>query len=331
MASNCNGRVFHGESGSGFHPGLPRQSGQTVRLIERSLLWTPPRAAGGGVATPAARGTVHATLATRSGMMLSQQQVDCFRRDGFVLGGQVLDSAAVQRLRDELQRVIDQKGQQDVAQPLLLRNLSGDDAAPVWQVVNIWQASEAYRQLIHHRQIAEEVAQLTGARELRLWHDQIQYKPAERGGVNHWHQDSPLWGNLQPKDQQVSAWIALDDVDEDNGCMSMVPGSHLWGPQPGLFSTIRPFENLPAEFQGHPIQRRLAPVRKGHVHYHHALTWHGSHANRSGRMRRAIAIHMMTEQTVYDARGSHPMKPFIHVEDGQKIEGDAFPLVWGNR
>jgi ectoine hydroxylase-related dioxygenase (phytanoyl-CoA dioxygenase family) len=73
----------------------------------------------------------------------------------------------------------------------------------------------------------------------------------------------------------------------------------------------------------------MCPVRKGHVHFHHSLTWHGSGTNHSSRPRRAIGIHFMTEHTTYDARGSHLMKAFISVPDGAQIQGDAFPLVWG--
>lgn len=41
-----------------------------------------------------------------------------------------------------------------------------------------------------------------------------------------WHQDAPYWPIVAPM-TEVTAWVALDDADEDNGCMSMVPGSPL--------------------------------------------------------------------------------------------------------
>ena len=65
-------------------------------------------------------------------------------------------------------------------------------------------------------------------RDIQIWHDQIQYKPPHHGGINNWHQDAPYWPVLKPE-TPVTAWIALDDVDESNGCMWMVPGSHKWG------------------------------------------------------------------------------------------------------
>lgn len=259
--------------------------------------------------------------------MLTPEQIVQFRADGFVKGEKILSDEEVDVLRAEMERVIAERDRADIAQPVRIVNLSGDDAHPVWQIVNISRASKPFAELVHHPTITADIAALTEASELRLWHDQIQYKPAELGGTNHWHQDSPLWPILRPNDQQVTAWVALDDVDESNGCMSMVPGSYKWGDQIAFLRERGDF-TLPEEFEGRRIETRLCPVKKGEVHYHHALTWHGSHQNTSKRPRRAIAIHLMTEKTTYHAAGDHIMKEFVTVADGAKLEGDAFPLVY---
>jgi ectoine hydroxylase-related dioxygenase (phytanoyl-CoA dioxygenase family) len=112
--------------------------------------------------------------------------------------------------------------------------------------------------------------------------------------------------------------------------MSMVAGSYRWGDVIRDVEQMPKFDgpDMPREWRGHELKVHLCPVRAGHVHYHHALTWHGSQANKSDRPRRAIALHYMTEKTVLNAAGDHPMKDFAHVRDGEKIEGEAFPLVW---
>ncbi len=259
--------------------------------------------------------------------MLTEAQVAEFHARGFLNGGRLLDDDRVEALREGLARVIEDKDKPDVPQPVLLRNLNRDSGTPVWQVVNIWEASEPYRTLIFEQKVVEEMAQLTGATELRVWHDQIQYKPAEVGGVTTWHQDAPLWPILAPM-TEVSAWVALDDVDEANGCMSMVPGSHRWGNRIDFLSGLEDFEDMPSEFDGHAVEVVRCPVRKGEVHYHHALTWHASHANTSIRPRRAIAIHFMTQETRFVASGEHVMKPFVEVRDGEVMEGRRFPQVY---
>jgi ectoine hydroxylase-related dioxygenase (phytanoyl-CoA dioxygenase family) len=264
--------------------------------------------------------------------MLSEEQVRQFQRDGYLRGRSVLSDEHVDVLRSELQRVIDDDGKPDVPQPVLLRNLNASrPEAPVWQIVNIWEASAPFRDLvICNQHIAQEMAQLTGATQLRIWHDQVQYKPPKLGGTTMWHQDAPYWPIIEPM-TEVSAWVALDDVDEENGCMRMVPGSHLWGNNIDFIHSIPTFDAMPSEFEGHTIQVRACPVRKGEVHYHHALTWHGSPDNKSERPRRAIAIHYMTQDTRYVASGNHPMKQFVEVQDGEVMRGEHFPLVWEKR
>ena len=259
--------------------------------------------------------------------MLSDQAVAEFQRDGYVNGGTALSEDEVETLRNELTRVIEDDQKENVPQPVLLRNLSPDEDHPVWQIVNIWEASGPYEDLTGNTKIVEEIAQLTQAKALKVWHDQIQYKPAETGGVNMWHQDAPLWPIILPM-TEVSAWVALDDVDESNGCMSIVPGSHRWGNQISFVRSLPSFEDIPEEFDGHTIEVVRRPVKKGEVHYHHALTWHGSHANTSNRPRRAIAIHYMTDETRFVASGEHVMKPYVTVADGDLLEGDHFPAVW---
>ena len=259
--------------------------------------------------------------------MLNKATIDLFERQGFANGGVLLEADRVDELCSELDRVIDQREDGNVPQPVLLRNLSPDPEQPIWQIVNIWEASEPYRKLIQESMLVEAMLQLTGAETLRVWHDQVQYKPAEKGGRLDWHQDAPLWPILKPM-TQVTAWVALDDVDESNGCMHMVPGSAGWGDQIETVRRLNEMGEFPETFNGHPVVAVPCPVERGHVHFHHALTWHASGANTSARPRRAIAIHFMTEETRYVASGKHVMQQFVEVDDGAVLEGEHFPQVW---
>lgn len=258
--------------------------------------------------------------------MLTESQIAQYHRDGFLLGPRILTDSQVNHLNSEVTRIIETRNDPRASKPLLLRNLGPSDKNPVWQIVNIWQASPPFAQLITDKTIAEDLAQLTNATELRLFHDQIQYKPPSTGGINMWHQDLPYWPILTGG-QQITAWLALDDADQQNGCMSMVPGSHHWGNHIALLESLPTFDAMPAYFDNHPIETKSCPVPAGHVHYHHSLTWHGSPANRSGRPRRAIALHFMTEGTLFRAGGNHPMKPFVTSLDGQPLTGKIFPLI----
>ena len=282
--------------------------------------------------------------------MLTREQVQQFHRDGFLNAGHILDDEQLAELSSDLDRVI-AKGPDgfagDEPRPVSFRDLNatGDavTATPVWQIVNIWEAATSFERLVHHPAIVTGISQLTGFGDLQVWHDQVQYKPAAIGGATGWHQDAPAWPTLEPM-TQVSAWIPFDDADLDNGCMWMVPGSWRWGNQREYFAsrpqqkrprTLEEFARIGEDFRppGMPrpgqVQARPCPVRRGEVHFHHALTWHGSPANASPRRRRAVAIHYMTGAARYTGDGQHLMERFLDLQPGDPMAeaGPHFPIV----
>ncbi|MFN3980496.1 MAG: phytanoyl-CoA dioxygenase family protein, partial [Caldilinea sp.] len=62
--------------------------------------------------------------------MLTQQQIDYFKANGYVNGGQVLSDDEVEVLRAEIMRTIEERDRTDIPQPVLVRNLSRDESSP---------------------------------------------------------------------------------------------------------------------------------------------------------------------------------------------------------
>lgn len=272
--------------------------------------------------------------------MLNAQQVAQFERDGFLKGNIVLDDEQVERLREELDLVIAGKS---VKKPVLHHNMLSAESDALYknmkmsvnekvvQIVNIWMASDLFLQHAKHPTITEEIAQLCASDTIRIWHDQIQYKPPVSGGPTGWHQDHPLWPIIQPADL-VSAWVALDDAVIENGCMWMVPGSHKWGDhQKYLANTpdFKPYHKQPELLpEGAVVEAVPFEIKKGQVGYHHSLTWHGSPHNRSQLKRRAIAVHYMPGHTRYEPTTRHPMLDYVEVAQGEILKGEHFPVVY---
>ncbi|GLX69744.1 phytanoyl-CoA dioxygenase family protein [Paenibacillus glycanilyticus] len=270
--------------------------------------------------------------------MLSQAQIAEFENNGFLKGGVVLSEAEVEELREELDKVMNGES---VNKPTLNRNMLDSDSPydnmkmttseSVVQIVNIWLASDRFLKHAAHQVICEEVAQLCHSDSLRIWHDQIQYKPPITGGPTNWHQDHPLWPIIQPADL-VSAWVALDDAVIENGCMWMVPGSHKWGNHQRYLSNtpdFMPFHKQPEMLPNNAAVNAVPfEIKKGQVGYHHCLTWHGSPHNRSEMKRRAIAVHYMPGHTRYEPVGEHVMLSYVDVKPGELLVGDHFPEVY---
>ncbi|WP_309118520.1 phytanoyl-CoA dioxygenase family protein [Paenibacillus sp.] len=270
--------------------------------------------------------------------MLTEAQIAEFHRNGFLKGDVVLNDEEVEALRAELDLVMEGKS---VKKPVLSHNMLGNNSLydnmkmtvteRVVQIVNIWMASDAFYKHASNRTICEEIAQLCGTDAVRIWHDQVQYKPPVSGGPTGWHQDHPLWPIIQPADL-VSAWVALDDAVIENGCMWMVPGSHKWGNHQkylGATPDFKPYHKQPELLpEGAVVEAVPFEIKKGQVGYHHCLTWHGSPHNRSQLKRRAIAVHYMPGHTRYEPLANHPMHDYVQVKPGEILAGDHFPTVY---
>jgi len=105
----------------------------------------------------------------------------------------------------------------------------------------------------------------------------------------------------------VAAWLALDDCDEANGCLQVVPGSHTW---PVLCTeaadTTRSFTDVTVPIPpGTPV--RPVIMRAGDVLFFHGSLVHGSEPNlTTDRFRRALIGHYIQGDAQQVARFYSP-------------------------
>ena len=71
--------------------------------------------------------------------------------------------------------------------------------------------------------VLDRMEELLGP-DLVLWAMFAWYKEPRTGKRIPWHQDASYWP-IEPK-KNVTAWLALDRCDRDNGCLRIIPGSH---------------------------------------------------------------------------------------------------------
>jgi non-haem Fe2+, alpha-ketoglutarate-dependent halogenase len=113
--------------------------------------------------------------------------------------------------------------------------------------------------------------------------------PGDDMGVS-WHQDCSYWA-LTPS-KTVTVWLAIDDADRDNGCMRVIPASHLNGHLSFKESDANERNVLTqtifgAEQFGKPVDIAL---KAGEISLHSDLLVHGSMPNRSNRRRCGLTL-----------------------------------------
>ncbi|HSC65524.1 MAG TPA: phytanoyl-CoA dioxygenase family protein [Caldimonas sp.] len=90
--------------------------------------------------------------------------------------------------------------------------------------------SEPFARLARHPRMVEPVQDLIGE-ALYMHQFKINGKQAFDGDVWQWHQDYGTWKNddLMPAERAMNVAIFLDDVNEFNGPLMFIPGSHRRG------------------------------------------------------------------------------------------------------
>jgi hypothetical protein len=162
---------------------------------------------------------------------------------------------------------------------------------------------------------------------VRFWNDQVFVKPANDGGVVAWHQDYSYWTRTKPI-AHLTAWIALDDSDEENGCVQYVPGSHRWKllPKVGLANKMDDIFEVLQEQQKREFQPVPSVLKTGQASFHHSLILHGSYENRSDRPRRGVVVNVFRDGVISDS--DEPLLEGVPaIPKGDKIDGQFFPLL----
>lgn len=140
-----------------------------------------------------------------------------------------------------------------------------------------------------------------------VYFSQIFFKPPRGGGPKPAHQDDFYFGASDPHGL-VTAWVAMEDADEENGCLRYGHASHKGPILPHTAPEGRPFDLQLSDEDVARCDMRPAPVPKGGVSFHHGGTVHRSADNQSDRWRRACAFHYVRNDVVFE----RPALPYDH-------------------
>ena len=217
---------------------------------------------------------------------LSEAQIADYEEHGFVAPIDIFDPAAARALRDQLT--------QDEAQ--WPDNLAGADRNNAHYVLPVLD------QITHDSRILDAVEDIIGPNIL-VAGTTLFIKDPETSGFISWHQDARYIG-LEPHDW-VTGWVALSDVNLDNGCMQMIPGTH----KAPLVDHVDTYdeENLLTRGQTVPDVDEDAAVpvimKAGQLSLHHPRIVHGSGPNLSQHRRIGFAIQSFIAPNVEEVLG----------------------------
>jgi non-haem Fe2+, alpha-ketoglutarate-dependent halogenase len=213
-------------------------------------------------------------------MALTAEQVEQYRRDGYVCPVPVMSAPEALGLRRQLETVEARQGGK----------------------LEPGQRSRAFLlfkwldDLIRDPRVLDPVEQLIGP-DILCWSTIFWIKDSGSKSFVGWHQDNTYWG-LSSRNV-ITAWFAVSDASVEAGCMKVMPGTHQG-------ETLRHEDtyhqdNMLTRGQVIPgldeSRAVYMPLRAGEMSLHNYCLAHGSGPNVSPDRRIGVSMHFMPPGT----------------------------------
>jgi len=222
--------------------------------------------------------------------MLSIEEIEHYRREGWVVPRFRLPAARMAAMVDALETLLRQNpGVRP--EKLVSAHIEGDNGEGV-------RGSRAFLDLARDPEIVELVSGVLGE-DVILWGCHVFCKPAVEGYETPWHQDGHYWP-IRPL-ATCTAWVALEPSTVENGCLRVIPRSH---------AARRLHDHLHEDRADLTLNQRLAEVDEaaavdielepGQMSLHDVYMIHGARANTSGKRRTGAALRYMPSTSVFE-------------------------------
>ena len=154
-------------------------------------------------------------------MKLTPAQIDRFHTDGYLFFPGLFSADEVAELNAAVPALYARRDAVNVRE-------KGSDAVRTNFAAHL--LSEPFARLARHPRMVEPVQDLFGER-VYMHQFKVNGKMAFEGDVWQWHQDYGTWKNddLMPTERAMNVAIFLDEVNEFNGPLMFIPGSHRKG------------------------------------------------------------------------------------------------------
>eukprot|EP00163_Fabomonas_tropica_P008936 TRINITY_DN18729_c0_g1_i1.p1 TRINITY_DN18729_c0_g1~~TRINITY_DN18729_c0_g1_i1.p1 ORF type:complete len:371 (-),score=45.14 TRINITY_DN18729_c0_g1_i1:139-1251(-) len=243
---------------------------------------------------------------------LTPAQLEQYERDGFVVVDDLFTDAELETFIDRwndisFRRVPVPRDMLAMKDVMVAKKIVKLEDKPPIAKLQFFQSDPVLRKYLTHERLLDHVESICGP-NIKMIHNMLISKPPGlvdpevgkvTGGRHPLHQDL-LYFTDRPPERITATWVALQDVNRENGCLSVIPGSHRTKDGKGvLYEHCRPswkyvnsaywgVKDLPKDFKSKLVHLEM---KKGQTVFFHPLLLHGSGRNRSDDYRRCISAH----------------------------------------
>ncbi len=266
-------------------------------------------------------------------MELTDNQLDDFNRDGFVVVPSVLNQSVIEQARSRFEKLFNGEFETGIQPDEWNWKPDQDDPALTRQLCNAWKSDRTIAAIVLRSDIGAACAKARQWQGARINQDNVIWKPPGSKALG-FHQDDSYQNWIVPA-EMMTCWITLDDTHADQSTIEYVRGSHLWP----LSQPIKQFHapddpladlRLAAEAANKEIEIVPIEVPAGSAVLHHGRTWHGSRANTGNAPRRSVVAHCMSSQAEFHSHNTSAVYSRYKQQNSTQMDESFFPVLWRN-
>jgi phytanoyl-CoA hydroxylase len=225
--------------------------------------------------------------ARRMGTKWDLENLDqSFQEQGYVVLRQFFDASKVIEINQRIERYIATILPDLPKEEAFYEDL--DDASTLMRLQGMEDKDSYFGELYEHPDLLALARTFMGdgfVPQTAQWFT----KPPRVGSETPPHQDG-FYFKLEPN-EAVTLWLALDRVDQENGCIRFLPASHRRGMRPHQLSNVIGFSQGLTDYGSADLAAEIpVTLEPGDVTAHHCMTVHRADANKSERPRRALGF-----------------------------------------
>lgn len=166
-------------------------------------------------------------------MQLTDQEIEQFNREGYLIKRQLIDMALLNDLRKQVKiqlqlRLPPFELEAELGYPKAPESVEAEGGQTIRRLLLAFSRDASFREWAKNKVVKNILQQLLtseGVYLVQSHHNCIMTKQPQYSSKTGWHRDIRYWQFSD--DLLINSWLAMGDENSANGCLKVLPGTHV--------------------------------------------------------------------------------------------------------
>ena len=245
-------------------------------------------------------------------MILSEEEIQQFKQQGFIIFRQLIDMELLNEIRNQTRnhltlRLPPFELEADLGYPQAPESVDAEGGHTIRRLLLAFSRDASFREWGKNRVVKSILQQLLDSEQIFLvqsHHNCIMTKQPAYSSKTMWHRDVRYWKFTTP--ELINSWLAMGSEVSENGCLKVIPGSHLWNNEPGMVDDEL-FLNVEHDQSKAWIEQAVdVQLNAGDVLFFHAGIFHAANQNGTEQAKFSLvySYHGASNQPIKDSKST---------------------------